>query len=93
MEKYIDFDKWHRKMLKDPEFKKAYDDLEPEFAVIRAIIEKRIKDGLTQKQLAKKIGIKQPIISRLESGTYNPSLKFLKKIAKALDAKLVVTLK
>ena len=64
----------------------------PEFALIEMIIEKRLKQGLTQKALAKKIGTKQPMISRLESGSYNPSIKFLHRVADALDAELQVSI-
>jgi len=77
-------------LLKDKKIKKAYNDLEPEFAVIQMIIAKRLRAGLTQAQLAKKIGTKQSAISRIEQGSYNPSLAFLIKIAKALDAKLEI---
>lgn len=77
-------------MLKDPEIKAAYDALEPEYAVIRAILEARMKKGLTQKELARKVGTKQSAISRIETGVGNPSLQFLKKLAAALDAKLQI---
>ena len=87
------FDKSIKKeLLKDPEFKKAYDELEPEFDLIASVIQKRIEKGLTQKELAKKASTKQSAISRLESGAYNPSFAFLQKIAKALDAKLKIAL-
>ena len=79
------------KLLKDPAIRKAYDDLEPEFALASAIIERRIRKGLTQKALAKKIGTQQSAIARLESGAYNPTLAFLEKIAKALDGRLSVS--
>jgi len=79
-------------LLKNKAVKKAYDDLEMEFSLTEMIIKKRLKQGLTQTQLAKKIGIKQPIISRLESGTYNPSVKFLHRIANALDADLRISI-
>ena len=79
-------------LLKNKAVKKAYDDLEMEFSLTEMIIKKRLKQGLTQTQLAKKIGIKQPIISRLESGTYNPSIKFLHRIANALDADLRISI-
>ncbi|OGE81305.1 MAG: transcriptional regulator [Candidatus Doudnabacteria bacterium RIFCSPHIGHO2_01_FULL_43_23] len=79
-------------LLKNKEFKKAYDELGPEFELVRMIIKKRLKQGLTQKQLARKIGTKQPVISRLERGTYNPSIKFLNRVASALDAKLKVSI-
>ena len=79
-------------LLKDKGVKKAYDELKPEFELITAIIQKRINKGLTQKALAEKIGTKQSAISRFESGTYNPSLAFLQKIAQALDARLRINI-
>ena len=86
------FKEFKKELLKDPEVKKAYDDLGPEFELIRAMIKKRLKKGLTQTQLAKKIGSRQPVISRLEQGTYNPTLKFLNRVAHALDGKLKITI-
>ena len=79
-------------LLKNKAFREAYEELGPEFALIAAIIEKRLKCGLTQAQLARKIGTKQSAIARLESGNYNPSIAFLEKVAKALDAQLTVSL-
>jgi ribosome-binding protein aMBF1 (putative translation factor) len=87
----IPFEPWFNKKMKDPAFKKAYDDLDFEFAVILALMEARQKDGLTQKQLAEKIGTTQSAIARFESGTANPTLSFLKKVATAFDLKLTVT--
>lgn len=89
MKKYSDFKK---QVLKDKELKEAYDTLAPEFAIIEAIIQERLENGLTQAELAKKIGTKQSAISRFESGTYNPSIAFLKKLAKALNLNLVISL-
>jgi len=88
--KPLDFATWKRQMLKDPAFKAEYDKLQPESAVIRAMIEARIKKNLTQTQLAKKLGTKQSVISRLESGKANPSLKILQKLAHALDSHLEI---
>lgn len=79
-------------LLKNKEFREAYDALGPEFALVQTIIEKRIKRGLTQEALARKIGTKQSAIARLESGTSNPTLEFLEKVATALDAQLVVSI-
>ncbi|EKD84529.1 MAG: transcriptional regulator, XRE family [uncultured bacterium] len=79
-----------KELLKDPEIKQAYQELEPEFALIEAIIKKRLEKGLTQKELAKKIGTKQSAISRFESGEYNPSLSLITKIAQALNAKIKI---
>ncbi len=84
------FKAFKKQALKNPEVKKAYDALEPEFALANALIGKRIERGLTQTELARKIGTKQSAIARLESGTYNSSMKMLEKVAKALDAKLIV---
>ena len=80
------------KLLKDKEVRKAYDNLGPEFALIEMIIKRRIEEGLTQRELARKIGTKQSAVSRLESGSYNPSIAFLQKVADALDTKLKVSL-
>ena len=72
----------------DPELYNEYKSLEPEYAIIRQIIQARSEQKITQKELADKIGIKQSNISRLESGNYNPSLDFLKKIADGLGKTL-----
>ena len=80
------------KAMKDPQIKAEYDRLEPEYQIIRAIIDKRIEKKLSQKEMAAKMGTKQSALSRLESGTYNPSLAFLKKVATALDSKLTISI-
>lgn len=90
--KLVDFEIFKKKLFKDPEFVKAYHELDPEFAVIEAILEARMKKGITQKKLAQRMRTKQSAISRLESGTANPSLNFLKKLAKALDSRLEIRL-
>ena len=88
--KHLDFEVWEKEALKDPAFKAEYDRLQPEFAVINAIFEARREKGITQKDLAEKIGTKQSVISRLESGKANPSIAFLKKLAAALNTKLEI---
>lgn len=80
-------------LLKDPETYKEYKQLEPEYKIIAQIIKARINQGLTQKELADKIGTRQANISRLESGQYNPSIEFLKKIACGLNKELSILLK
>lgn len=89
--KLYPFSKLEKEMLKDPEFKKAYDALQPEFELAAAIIQKRIEKKMTQAALAKKMGTKQSAISRLESGESNPSFTLLRKVAKGLDAKLKIS--
>ncbi len=88
--KHLDFATWKEKVLKDPVLKAEYDRLQPEYAVIKAILEARIKKGVTQKEIAKKLGTKQSAIARLESGRANPSVAFLKKLAQALNSHLQI---
>ena len=85
------YQQFKKQALKDPGLKKAYDDLAPEFAIIQRLISQRIKHGMTQAQLAKKLKTRQSAISRFESGAVNPTLDFLHKLADALDVKLKIT--
>ena len=80
-----------RELLRDPEIKRAYEALGPEFEVITVLIKRRLEKGFTQRELARRVGTKQSAIARLESGTYNPSLDFLKKVTYALDARIRIT--
>lgn len=85
------FDEYKKQAFqKDPELKKEYDRLEPEYAIIRQLIEVRTQQHLSQKDLAERIGTRQTNISRLESGNYNPSLQFLKKVAEGLGKELYI---
>ena len=77
--------------LKNPEFRAEYEALEPEFALIRQLIDLRIKRGLSQRQLAKRAEMQQPTIARLEGGR-TASLKTLRRVAEALDAEVQVSL-
>ncbi len=81
-----------KELLKDPATYKEYKSLEPEYKIISQMIKIRIEQGLTQKELADKIGTRQSNISRLESGEYNPSLEFLKKVAIGLNKELIISL-
>jgi len=84
--KAIDFDKYLEAQLKNPEFRKAYDELEDEYQLATQIIQFRIDRNLTQAQLARLVGTSQPAIARLESGNHrNLTLAFLFRVAKALD--------
>lgn len=87
---HLDFNEFLKESLKNPKVKAEYDKLQPEFALIRAVIEARIKKGLTQKVLAHKMGTKQSAISRVESGRANPSLNFLTKLAQAMNTRLEI---
>lgn len=69
-------------------FKKEYDDLEPEYDIINAMIKVRKEKGLTQKQLSELTGISQADISRIENGTRNPSLEMIKRLATGMGMRL-----
>ncbi len=79
-----------REQLKDPELRAEYEALEPEFAIIQAMIDARKNTGMTQKELAEKTGITQADISKLENGNANPSLKTLRRLAKGLGMRLKI---
>lgn len=78
-------------LLTDAEIKNAYDDMSPLYDLKREIIRLRIEKGLTQKDLANLMGTKQSAISRLENGSYNPSVEFLNRIAHTLGKELHIS--
>lgn len=78
------------KLLKNPIVVEKYNKLSPRYQVISSLIEARLKKGLTQRELAVKIGTKQSAIARVESGKANPSLKFLEKMVAGIGSKLVI---
>jgi predicted transcriptional regulator len=82
----------HRKrLLEDEQVKKEYEKLLPEYKLAKSIIEQRIKKNMTQEEVARKAGMPQSTVSRIEGLTHGlPKLSTLKKIADALDAELVV---
>jgi len=82
----------HKKWSKDPKYKRAYKDLEDEFAVAQAIIETRTRVGLTQAQLAKRMKTTQSVIARLESGKGRPSTTTLQNLARATGSRLEIRL-
>ncbi|MBQ2679759.1 MAG: helix-turn-helix transcriptional regulator [Firmicutes bacterium] len=84
------FDEFLAEQMKNEEFKKEYEALEPEFAIVQALIDARTSEGLTQKELSERTGIAQGDISRLENGGGNPSVKTLQRIAKALGKTLKI---
>ena len=85
------YDEFFNEMMKDPEVKREFDVLEPEFQLIREMIKARREAGLTQKELAERTGLQQSNISRIENGNGNPSLETLNKIAQGLGKKLVIS--
>lgn len=84
----ITYKEYNNKCLEDSNFKKEYDDLEPEYDIINAMIKVRKERGLTQKQLSELTGISQADISRIENGTRNPSLEMIKRLAIGMGMRL-----
>ena len=84
------FNEYLKEKLKDPEVKREYDALEPEFAIMQALIDARKASGLTQKQLSEITGIAQADISKLEKGNGNPSLRTLQRLATGMGASLKI---
>ena len=76
--------------MENPEFVKEYESIQPEMDVIRAIIEARTSQNITQKELAERTGINQADISKLENGTRNPSVNLLKRLADGMGMALKI---
>ena len=90
----MNFKEYKEKALKEnPELYEEYKELEPEYELIKQDIKIRKDQELTQKELADRTGTRQSNISRLEQGEYNPSLKFLKKLAQGLGKELHIEFK
>ena len=89
----VDWDDFEKELLAKHGFKEALKETELEYQVARAIIEARIKKGLTQEGLAKAMHTKQSVISRVENAKTVPSLSFLKRLAEVLNASLQVQFK
>ncbi len=85
-----DFQKYLDKQLEDPEFSKEWEALEPEYSIMKAMIEARNAEGLTQKDLSERSGIAQGDISKLENGNANPSIKTLQRLAAAMGKTLKI---
>lgn len=80
-----------KKRLKNPAFRKEWEDSEAEAQLAGRLIEARLKSNMSQRDLAKKVHTSQAAISRIESMNANPSLSFLKRIAQALGTKITIS--
>lgn len=89
--KLVPFEKLKADLMKDPEFRREYEKLEPEFQIARQIIAARIKNKMTQADLAKKAKTGQAVISRLEGMNAKPSISLLSRVAQALGTKIQIT--
>jgi predicted XRE-type DNA-binding protein len=88
------FEEFESELLKDPEIRKDYEDLKPKYEMIQSLIKRRNQLRMSQSQLARTVGTRQPAISRLERGEFNNvTLSTLIKVAHALDLDLDISLK
>ncbi len=78
------YEQWFEEQMKDPEFKKEYDSLGPEYQLVNLITEARANRGITQKDLARITGIDQAVISKIETGAREPGIRTLEKLANGL---------
>ena len=83
-------DQYKSEQMQNPEFAEQYKAIQPELDVIRAIVDARISQNLTQKELAARTGINQADISKLENGTRNPTINLLKRLADGMDMYLKI---
>jgi ribosome-binding protein aMBF1 (putative translation factor) len=83
----------HRRWMKEPKYRKEYEALEGEFSVAKAVIAARNRAGLTQAELARKMGTTQPVVARMEGGRIQPSLRTLQRLAQATGSRLMIRFK
>ena len=88
--KLISAEEAHKKWMKDPRYRREYENLQPEFEIARQMIGARIKKKMSQEELAKKMGTGQAVISRLEGMNASPSLSLLKRVASAFEKKITI---
>ncbi len=84
------FEQFKKESLKRPGVRMAMKEADIEFQLIEAMVEARVKNSITQKQLAEKIGVAQSALARFESGRVSPTLSFLQKVTAGLGLKLMV---
>lgn len=80
----------HKRWMKEPKYRKAYEALDQEFALAAAVIDVRNRAGLTQAELARKMRTTQPVVARLESGQVRPSMRTLERLAEATGSRLLI---
>lgn len=91
--KLLSFNQYFKNSLKDPEFKKLWEESSPKYQLSRQIIKKRLEKKMSQQDLAKKAHTTQAIVSRLENSTLNPSLELIERISTGLGSNLILSIK
>ena len=92
-QKFYSAESLHRKWMKDSEYRREYEKLEPEFQIARQMLAARLKKKMSQAELAKKAGTGQAVISRLEGMNAKPSISLLQRVAEALGTPITITVK
>jgi len=80
----------HKRWMREPKYRKAYAALEDEFVLASAVIDARTRAGLTQLELARKMGTTQSVVARLEGGRAHPSIRTLERLAEATGSRLLI---
>jgi ribosome-binding protein aMBF1 (putative translation factor) len=80
----------HKKWMEDPEYRKVYEALGGGFTLAKAVVDARNRVGLTQAELARKMGTTQPVVARLEGGRVRPSTRTLERLAQATGTRLLI---
>lgn len=91
--KIYTFDEYLEESLKDEKFRKVWKKEQPRYLLAKALIQKRLEKRMSQRELAKKLGTSQAVISNIETMSGNPSFNQLNKIARALDSELLFSFK
>ncbi len=84
------FDDKKRRWMKDPAFRAEYDALEEEYSIAAGLIRARARAGLTQAEVAKRMGTTQSAVARLEGGRPMPKIETLRRYAEAVGCQIVV---
>ena len=87
-----DLERHLSELMEDQEFADEYNALEEQYSFARQVIEARIASGMTQAELAKKVGTSQANISKLEHGTLNPRFEMARRVAAGLGKRLCVSM-
>lgn len=80
----------HDKWMKEPKYRKAYEALEEEFVLASTVVELRKGAGLTQEELARKMGTAQPVVARLDGGRWRPSMRTPERLVEATGSRLLI---
>jgi DNA-binding XRE family transcriptional regulator len=90
--KRVTVDEWLEKELQDEEFRLLWSEREAAYKIAREFLRLRKMQGLSQSEVARRAGLKQPAIARLESGAVRPTLDTIQRVARALGREVEISL-